>query len=265
MLTSSSPRRAPSCCMLVRCRVNSKVRSRSSREHSATSDEECVARFIETERASVALDLDPSRAEGEESVARAIECDVTDRTACEAAIAEVVRDYGTVHTLVNMAQEIISGMSLLDTKDDEMARSFESGPTGTLRMMQLCHPLLKANGGGAIVNFASGAGTDGLPGHGAYAAAKEAIRGLTKVAARRVGSRQHPRQRDLPACLGDPRPDAASDGRDRSPRSCRRSRARHRRSRRLPGRCRQVHHGSHHPSRRRQRRMALTTIERARI
>jgi NAD(P)-dependent dehydrogenase (short-subunit alcohol dehydrogenase family) len=86
-----------------------------------------------------------------------------------------------------MAQEIITGMSLLETNDDEMVRSFESGPTGTFRMMQLCHPHLKANGGGAIVNFASGAGTDGLPGHGAYAAAKEAIRGLTKVAAREWG------------------------------------------------------------------------------
>jgi NAD(P)-dependent dehydrogenase (short-subunit alcohol dehydrogenase family) len=50
-------------------------------------------------------------------------------------------------------------------------------------MMQLCYPRIKARGGGAIVNFASEAGTAGLPGQGAYAAAKEAIRGITKVAA----------------------------------------------------------------------------------
>jgi NAD(P)-dependent dehydrogenase (short-subunit alcohol dehydrogenase family) len=135
----------------------------------------------------VAFDVDPDRAHTADGIERAIRCDVTDRDACEAAVDEVVRDFGTVHALVNMAQDIMLGSPLLDATDDDMVRSFESGPTGTLRMMQLCQPLLKANGGGAIVNFASGAGTDGLPGHGPYAAAKEAIRGLTKVAAREWG------------------------------------------------------------------------------
>jgi NAD(P)-dependent dehydrogenase (short-subunit alcohol dehydrogenase family) len=48
--------------------------------------------------------------------------------------------------------------------------------------MQLCHPLMTARGGGSIINLASGAGTEGLPGLGAYAVAKEGIRALTKVA-----------------------------------------------------------------------------------
>src|SRR4029077_2135076 len=43
---------------------------------------------------------------------------------------------------------------------------------------------MKEQGGGAIVNCASVSGTQGgTPGEGAYAAAKEAIRGLTKHAA----------------------------------------------------------------------------------
>jgi hypothetical protein len=46
---------------------------------------------------------------------------------------------------------------------------------------------MKAGGGGAIINFASEAGTEGHPGRGAYAAAKEAIRGITKVAAMEWG------------------------------------------------------------------------------
>jgi NAD(P)-dependent dehydrogenase (short-subunit alcohol dehydrogenase family) len=49
-------------------------------------------------------------------------------------------------------------------------------------MMQLCHPLMRARGGGTIVNLGSGAGTQGLPGLGAYAVAKEGMRALTKVA-----------------------------------------------------------------------------------
>jgi NAD(P)-dependent dehydrogenase (short-subunit alcohol dehydrogenase family) len=44
-------------------------------------------------------------------------------------------------------------------------------------------PHLVERGGGSIVNFGSGSGTGGEPGWGAYAGAKEAIRGTSKVAA----------------------------------------------------------------------------------
>ena len=43
--------------------------------------------------------------------------------------------------------------------------------------------MMLANGGGSIVNLGSGTGTGGEPKWGGYAAAKEAIRGLSKVAA----------------------------------------------------------------------------------
>jgi NAD(P)-dependent dehydrogenase (short-subunit alcohol dehydrogenase family) len=43
--------------------------------------------------------------------------------------------------------------------------------------------VLKAGGGGSIVNFGSGSGTGGQKSFGAYAGAKEAIRGMSKVAA----------------------------------------------------------------------------------
>ena len=66
--------------------------------------------------------------------------------------------------------------------DDDMYAAWESGALAAFRLMQLCHPLMTARGGGAIVNLASGAGTEGLAGLGAYAVAKEGIRALTKVA-----------------------------------------------------------------------------------
>jgi NAD(P)-dependent dehydrogenase (short-subunit alcohol dehydrogenase family) len=129
----------------------------------------------------VALDLNASRApKGWE---RSIECDVTDPTACASAVDEVVSDFGGVNTLVNLAQRFVIDTDLLKVTDEDMRVSFESGPIATLRMMQLCYPHIKTHGGGAIINFASEAGTAGHPGMGAYAAAKEAIRGITKVAA----------------------------------------------------------------------------------
>jgi len=129
----------------------------------------------------VALDLNASRApKGWE---RSIVCDVTDPAACASAVNEVVSDFGGVNTLVNLAQMIVIDTDMLKVTDEDMRVSFESGPIATLRMMQLCYPHLKTRGGGAIINFASEAGTAGHPGMAAYAAAKEAIRGITKVAA----------------------------------------------------------------------------------
>jgi NAD(P)-dependent dehydrogenase (short-subunit alcohol dehydrogenase family) len=128
----------------------------------------------------VVLDIDTSRAT---SAAKVVECDVTDAAACRAAVAEVVRDFGRIDTLVNLAQKW-SKLTLLEVTDQEMTTVWETGPAASLRMMQLCHPHMKAGGGGAIVNCASAAGTQGgVHGEGAYAAAKEAIRGLTKHAA----------------------------------------------------------------------------------
>ncbi|WP_041260769.1 SDR family NAD(P)-dependent oxidoreductase [Pseudofrankia inefficax] len=127
----------------------------------------------------VALDLDPSRADG---VERALRCDVMDPAACAAAVEEVVRDFGGVSTLVNLAQGW-NKMPLLEVSDAEMRLVFESGPMASLRMMQLCHPYMKARGGGAVINCASASGTQGgVRGEGVYAGAKEAIRGITKHA-----------------------------------------------------------------------------------
>src|SRR6516162_11916120 len=129
----------------------------------------------------VALDLNASRVpKGWE---RSIECDVTDPAACASAVNEVVSDFGGINTLVNLAQRIVIDTDMLKVTDEDMRVSFESGPIATLRMMQLCYPHIKMRGGGAIINFASEAGTAGHPGMAAYAAAKEAIRGITKVAA----------------------------------------------------------------------------------
>ena len=136
--------------------------------------------LTKAEVAVVALDMDTTRAEG---AARAIRCDVTDPAQCASAVAEVVSEYGGVDTLVNLAQRILVDIDIMKLTDEDMRVSFESGPMASLRMMQLCYPHIRARGGGAIVNFASEAGTAGIPGQAAYAAAKEAIRGITKVAA----------------------------------------------------------------------------------
>jgi NAD(P)-dependent dehydrogenase (short-subunit alcohol dehydrogenase family) len=118
--------------------------------------------------------------------ALAVVGDVRVRADCEAAVAAAVERFGGVDVLVNNAQQVPMG-PLDACTDDDMYTAWESGALAAFRLMQLCHPLMAARGGGAIVNLASGAGTEGQVGLGAYAVAKEGIRALTKVARKEWG------------------------------------------------------------------------------
>jgi NAD(P)-dependent dehydrogenase (short-subunit alcohol dehydrogenase family) len=149
----------------------------------------------------VALDVDPSVAD---AAARHITGDVTDPAVCAAAVDEVVRDFGGVDTLVNLAQQFRPDRAVAEVTDEDMRVSFESGPIASLRMMQLCYPHMKARGGGSVVNFSSGVGTGGMLGATAYASAKEAIRGLTKVAALEWGPDNINVNVICPVATGDP-------------------------------------------------------------
>ena len=106
---------------------------------------------------------------------------VRERADCAAIVAAATERLGGVDILVNNAQQVPMG-PLATCTDDDMYTAWESGTLAAFRLMQLCHPVMRERGGGAIVNLGSGAGTAGLAGLGAYAVAKEGIRALTKVA-----------------------------------------------------------------------------------
>lgn len=71
---------------------------------------------------------------------------------------------------------------MIELTEDDWALSMNTGLNGTLNFMKAAYPELKKTKG-SIVNFGSGAGLLGQKNQGSYAAAKEAIRGLSRVAA----------------------------------------------------------------------------------
>ena len=101
-------------------------------------------------------------------------------------IDQAIEKFGRIDVLVNNAQASASGVTLADHTTDQFDLAIYSGLYATFYSMQACYPYLKETKG-SVINFASGAGLFGNFGQCAYAAAKEGIRGLTRVAATEWG------------------------------------------------------------------------------
>ncbi|MBQ4282404.1 MAG: SDR family oxidoreductase [Lachnospira sp.] len=106
-----------------------------------------------------------------------------DNAAIAKDVAEkIVAEFGSIDVLINNAQASASGVSIADHTTEQFDLAIYSGLYATFHYMQACYPYL-AKSKGTVINFASGAGLFGNYGQCAYAAAKEGIRGLTRVAA----------------------------------------------------------------------------------
>ena len=70
---------------------------------------------------------------------------------------------------------------------DEWEYTLRTGPTASLWFMKAAFPHMKAQKYGKVINFASSSGQIGFEGNTCYNAAKEAIRALSRTAAREWG------------------------------------------------------------------------------
>ena len=116
----------------------------------------------------------------------ALQADVNEKADNEAVINEViskaVEEFGGIDVLINTAQASASGVKLEDHTTEQFNLAMYSGLYATFYYMKACYPYLK-KAQGSVINFASGAGLFGNFGQCSYAAAKEGIRGLSRVAA----------------------------------------------------------------------------------
>lgn len=111
-----------------------------------------------------------------------VQADGADESAIKNVIAQTVKTYGKINTVVNNAQASKSGLMLVDHTKEDFDLAINSGLYATFFYMREAYPYLKESKGG-VINFASGAGLFGKVAQSSYAAAKEGIRGLSRVAA----------------------------------------------------------------------------------
>ena len=117
---------------------------------------------------------------------RAVALDVTDERAAAAAMESAVDAFGRIDVLVNNA-----GYGDLSSIEDTTMKSFrtqiETNLFGVINVTKAAIPLMRREGSGHILQFASIGGRVGPIGRGAYAAAKWGVEGFSEVLAKEVG------------------------------------------------------------------------------
>ena len=119
-----------------------------------------------------------------------VQADVNSGADNEAVVQNVIdktmETFGRIDVLINNAQASASGVPIVEHTTAQFDLALYSGLYSAFYYMKACHPHLKETKG-TVINFASGAGLFGNQGQCAYAAAKEGIRGLSRVAATEWG------------------------------------------------------------------------------
>lgn len=115
-------------------------------------------------------------------------CNVSDFDACEAFFKEVIGQYGHLDILVNNAGVTKDGL-LMAMSEEDFVRVVDVNLKGTFHCIrQAARQMLKQRSG-RIVNISSVVGLHGNAGQANYAASKAGVIGLTKSAAKELGSR----------------------------------------------------------------------------
>jgi len=115
--------------------------------------------------------------------ARFVPADVTDGDQLAAVFEETVHAFGGLDVVFNNAGVGGAEGSVADCPEELFDRIIDVDLKAVWRGIKLAAPHLVARGGGSIISTSSGAGLMGIPGMGAYSAAKGGVIALTRAAA----------------------------------------------------------------------------------
>ncbi len=145
----------------------------------------CARRLAADGRRVIVADIDTvGAAEVAEKIgAVARHVDVTDPQ----SVRDLVDGAEGLDVLVNAAGIMGPLELMIDYSADDYAAVMRTNLDGVFHAMRAALAVMRANGGGVIVNIASVAGSSAFRAHSAYVAAKHGVLGLTKAAAREYG------------------------------------------------------------------------------
>lgn len=105
---------------------------------------------------------------------------VADAADCDRMIDTAVKTYGRLDVLCNNAGVMDLFQGVAEMSDEQMDRCWGINVKGPVNLSRLAVPIMKAQGGGSIVNSSSAAGVGGAAAGAAYTMSKHAVIGLTK-------------------------------------------------------------------------------------
>ncbi|MBR6206170.1 MAG: 3-oxoacyl-[Oscillospiraceae bacterium] len=120
--------------------------------------------------------------------ARAYRCDVSDFQAVKDLCAEVKKDFGSVHCLVNNAGITRDGLIPV-MKESDFDAVIDTNLKGTFNMIRHFSGIMMRGRFGRIVNVSSVSGITGNPGQANYSASKAGVIALTKTAAKELAAK----------------------------------------------------------------------------
>lgn len=120
--------------------------------------------------------------------AEAIQCDVSDFSACEAFFKDIIARFGRIDILINNAGITRDGIMMKMSEADYDA-VLNTNLKGTFNCIRFVARQMLKQKGGRIINMASVSGVMGNAGQANYSASKAGVIGLTKSAARELASR----------------------------------------------------------------------------
>jgi NAD(P)-dependent dehydrogenase (short-subunit alcohol dehydrogenase family) len=106
--------------------------------------------------------------------------DVTDRSSFDNFLSEAERELGPLDVLINNAGIMPVGL-FTDEADDSARRQIDINVHGVIFGTKLALERMRPRGSGHIVNIASQAGKNGVPGVATYCASKHAVVGLSEA------------------------------------------------------------------------------------
>ena len=150
-----------------------------------------ISRVFAAEGAKVAIaDLEPAKAEAVANAivasggsAHGLKVDVSDEASAREAVANTIKTFGRLTTLVNVAATITPDGTVETLTLAQWNEALAVNLTGSFVMCKFGVPELRRAGGGSIINIASQLGHMGVPLRSPYCTTKAALIHFTRILA----------------------------------------------------------------------------------